>query len=207
MTGVDQAAAAAARVSAVFERVDRLHADGLARISLPPPDDPRRRELALQARRAAESAGRTALLDEARHTAGETVLQRFGDRLYRPTWVGLNWGVSMGRAADRAAAAAAVEDAVTAAVVEDLVDADATAELMGPFEQLAALAGTGPDGESLGDALSARPRSVRIVAALLATLFVGGIGAAVAGTIGLALPVAFWVVVLFLTRRPPPPSR
>ena len=201
------AAQAEARVTAVFDRLDRLHADGLARISLSPPGDARRRELGIRARRAAESAGRSALLEEARRNAGETVLRRFGDRQYRPTWFGLNWGVSMGQAADRAAAAAAVEDAVTAAVIEDLVDAETSRELMGPFEELAAFAGTGPDGDSLADALSARPRSVRIVAAVLATLFVGGIGAAAAGVVGLALPIAFWVVVLFLTRRPTPASR
>ena len=198
------AAQAEARVRAVFDRLDRLHADGLARIALAPPGNARRRELGIRAGRAAESAGRSALLEEARRSAGETVLQRFGDRQYRPTWFGLNWGVSMGGAADRAAAAAAVEDAVTAAVIEDLVDAETSTELMGPFEELASFAGTGPDGDSLADALSARPRWVPVVAALLATLFVGGMGVAAAGAIGLALPIAIWLLVLFLARRRTP---
>lgn len=86
---------------------------------------------------------------------------------YRPTWLGLNWAVSTGRAQDRVAWAIALEDAAIATVAEDLLKPDDVAELMWPFERLAGQATGGPPPESLGFALGTRPGKLTAVVFLL----------------------------------------
>jgi hypothetical protein len=87
-----------------------------------------------EAERLARTAGLEEVLAGARRRAQEHVLRMYGEGLYRPTMVGLNWGVSEGTIGDRVAAIEAVEDAVTATVVDPLADDELVARLMSPYE-------------------------------------------------------------------------
>jgi hypothetical protein len=113
---------ARARLDALFDAFDRLTPDELARIGLVRADPFERQALHSTVTAAARSGGRSALLSEANEAARDAVLRRYAAGGLRPTWLGLNWGVSQGTTNDRVAIVEALEDAAAAAVVEDLVD-------------------------------------------------------------------------------------
>jgi hypothetical protein len=124
--------------------------------------------------------------------ARQALIQAFSFRAYEPTWFGLNWGRSLGRADDRARLLAAVEDAAVAAVVADLLPEDDVVALREPFERVASMAGTAPAANPLIEGAVGRR-------ALVAALFVlSAVGAAALGG-GLAALAA-----LGARRRPPP---
>ena len=132
------------RVGAFLKALERLAVDDLAVLALPESDPDERIDLLARAITAAEQAGR---LDEVRAAPGrarEAVIQAFAFRAYDPTWFGLNWGRSLGRADDRARLLAAVEDAAVAAVVADLLPEDDVVALREPFERISSMAGTAP---------------------------------------------------------------
>jgi hypothetical protein len=130
------------RTAAFLETLSRFTVDDLAVLALPEPDPDERTALLARAITIAEEAGR---LDEVRAAPGrarEVIVQAFSFRAYDPTWFGLNWGRSLGRADDRARLLAAVEDAAIAAVVADLLPEDDVAALREPFERITSMAGT-----------------------------------------------------------------
>lgn len=132
------------RTAAFLETLSRLTVDDLAVLALPEPDPDERTALLARAITAAEDAGR---LDEVRAAPGrarDAIVQAFSFRAYDPTWFGLNWGRSLGRADDRARLLAAVEDAAIAAVVADLLSEDDVAALREPFERISSMTGTAP---------------------------------------------------------------
>lgn len=133
-----------ARVEAFLAGVERTSIDDLIMLALPMPDPTGRRERLAVATRAATDAGRDALLAEARARVRAVLVDGFARRAYDPTWFGLNWGRSLGRARDRAALVAAAEDAATGAVVEDLIDPALVEDLASPFTSVAGMRGTAP---------------------------------------------------------------
>ena len=166
------------RVGAFLEVLERLAVDDLAMLALPEPDPEERSALLVRAEAAAAKAGRLDELRAAPSRAREAVVQAFAFRAYEPTWFGLNWGRSLGRADDRARLVAAVEDAAVAAVVADLLPGDDVAALREPFEHVASMAGTAPAASPLIEG----PRRRRaLVAALFALTFAGA--AAIGGSI------------------------
>jgi hypothetical protein len=180
------------RTAAFLETLSRLSVDDLAVLALPEPDPDERTALLARAITAAEEAGR---LDEVRAAPGrarEIIVQAFSFRAYDPTWFGLNWGRSLGRADDRARLLAAVEDAAIAAVVADLLPEDDVAALREPFERIASMAGTAPAANPLIEG-SGRRRALAV--ALFALTAAGA--AAIGG--GLA-----WFATLGGRRRRPP---
>jgi hypothetical protein len=78
-------------------------------------------------------AGLGSLLHDTRQRARDYVIRAYAADLYRPTWVGLNWGVSSGILADRLAVTTAVEDAAMAAVVDGVASAEIVDDLR-PFD-------------------------------------------------------------------------
>lgn len=137
------------RTAVFLATLSRFSVDDLAVLALPEPDPDERIDLRARAITAAEEAGR---LDEVRAAPGrarEIIVQAFSFRAYDPTWFGLNWGRSLGRADDRARLLAAVEDAAVAAVVADLLPEDDVAALREPFERIASMAGTAPAANPL----------------------------------------------------------
>jgi hypothetical protein len=192
MTDRAQAGEGVDRIAAFLETLSRLAVDDLAVLALPEPDPNERTALRGRAEAAAERAGRLQEVRVAPDRAREALIQAFSFRAYEPTWFGLNWGRSLGRADDRARLLAAVEDAAVAAVVADLLPEDDVVALREPFERVASMAGTAPAANPLIEGAVGRR-------ALVAALFVlSAVGAAALGG-GLAALAA-----LGARRRPPP---
>jgi hypothetical protein len=180
------------RTAVFLATLSRFNVDDLAVLALPEPDPGQRTALLARAITAAEEAGR---LDEVRAAPGrarEIIVQAFSFRAYDPTWFGLNWGRSLGRADDRARLLAAVEDAAIAAVVADLLPEDDVAGLREPFERIASMAGTAPAANPLIHGPNRRR-------AVIGAVFV--LGAAGAAALGGVIAA---VGALGAKRRPPP---
>ena len=128
----DEAAAAEARVAALFERAARVN---LGVVVVAPPDDTRiaAREVATAA---ADGAGRGGLLDEATAAARDVVVKAFAGAGFSGTWAATEMAVSVARATDRVAAVSAFEEATVAAVAEDLVDDDTLEILRSTWDEL-----------------------------------------------------------------------
>jgi hypothetical protein len=137
---VDDDAAARGRLERLFADLDRLTPDELGRIGLRPAAPEERRELRAAVDEAARRTGRGALVEEARQSAVDAVLGRYAAGGLRPTFVGLNWGLSQGTVEDRVAIAEAVSDAAAAAVVEDALDPKVAAALALDARQVVGLA-------------------------------------------------------------------
>ncbi len=196
--------AARGRVEAVLDDFSRME---LQVVVVAPPDSTR---LAARdrARSAAIAAGRGTLLDEAVEAAREITMRAFARGGFSGTWAATDMAVSVVRASDRVAAAAAVEEAVTAAVVEDLVDAETLGELRATWDELASLRGIPSPGSLAGFASPVAgamrgPIQIAIVVGfIVACAAVGfGLGFGV-GLIPLAIGVA--VVAALLRRRGEP---
>jgi hypothetical protein len=136
---------AADPLEAYLAELGRLSIDDLAMVALPEPDPDERAALLQRAVDAAASAGRREALSAAPGQARDALFRSYSRRGYDPTWFGLNWGRSLGRADDRARLVAAVEDAAVAAVVSDLLPDDDIAALREPFEIASSMAGAAPD--------------------------------------------------------------
>jgi len=203
---------AIARVRSLFAEFGRLGREDLAAISVPGPD-PARLAARERAVAAAHEAGLGELLDAARAAVREGTLGEFGDATYRPTWIALNWAVSMGTARDRAAMAVALEDAMIAAVARDRIsDADRDA-LSWAYERVAGLARGRADTESLAAATD-RYRSgpgrvllVVIAVVMLVSLVVLGSPALPAGAVILVLVMAGIFAAALTTALPARRSR
>ena len=134
--------AAADRLDAFLARLDRLSLEDLRLIALPLPDPGERAALLGHVSRAAADAGRTGLVDTARERARSAITIAYDRHLYDPTWIGLNWGRSMGTTKDRLGLVIATEDAAVAAVMADLLDEDTVTTLSEPFEHAAGMVGS-----------------------------------------------------------------
>lgn len=179
------------RVGAFLEALSRLAVDDLVVLALPEPDPDERAALIARAEDAAQQAGRLGEVRRAAERASDAVVLAFSFRAYDPTWLGLNWGRSLGRAADRARLVMAIEDAAIAAVVADLLSEEDLALLREPFERVAAMAGSAASASPRIDATHGR-RGV------LAAAFV--LGALMTATVGGGL-----VVLVLLAARPRSP--
>jgi hypothetical protein len=125
--------AAERRVQAFLDDLDRLDIDALVQTALPAsgPDVTAARH---EAERLAREAGLEDVLADARATVRTTLIRRYDAGMYRPTMVGLQWGISEGSVDDRVRTVEAALDAVTAAVIEPLAPAGLVEQLASPFE-------------------------------------------------------------------------
>lgn len=146
--------AAEDRLEALLARLDRLSADDLVALVADDLDDPGRGAALAAVAAAAEAAGRADLVADARAAVRDGVLARLGERLFRPTFLDPNWGLSGGRAEDRARAAVLLADAAAAEAVADLVDPTHRAVLLEPAEDLLGFADGRPMEGSLARALA-----------------------------------------------------
>ncbi|MFL5725764.1 MAG: hypothetical protein ACJ76W_07515 [Chloroflexota bacterium] len=186
------AAAPPARpIDAFLAELGRLSVDDLAMVALPEPDPDERAALLQRAVDAAHAANRREELATAPGRARDQLFRAWSRRGYEPTWFGLNWGRSLGRADDRARLVAAVEDAAVAAVVADLVSPEDVGALREPFDIASSMAGAGPSSNPIvrgspGErAAVVFASAVAISAAVLTGAFVLG-GAVAAGLLALA---------------------
>ena len=114
--------AARTRVAALLDTLPLIDLQVVV-VSMP---DETRQVARAKAIEAAAAAGRGALLDEATSAVREAVLGIFSRSGFSGTWALTDMAVSVTRAEDRVAAAAALEEAAMAAVVEDIVDEETT---------------------------------------------------------------------------------
>jgi hypothetical protein len=212
-------ARARVRLEALFEGFDRLTPDELARIGLRRDHGQARRSQLDAVEAAAAAHGRTALLEEARTSARDTVLNRYSAGGLHPTWVGLNWGLSQGRIEDRVAIVEALEDAAAVAVVADVVDPDVADALSLDAEHLVGLAAGEANEGALSRAVEPPPagyhdtagRKVAVgtgafavaMAGLAVSLVATGIGVTLEASIGLGVAsgVVAAGIVFALARR------
>jgi hypothetical protein len=211
--GPEGEAAARARVDALFERFNCLTPVELSHIGLQRPDPDRHRARMEAVEAAATASGRGALLGEARAEARELVLRRYGEGTLNPTWVGLNWAVSGGPAADRAAISLALSDAAAAAVVEDLVAREVSDAMSIDAEHVLGLAAGDAYEGALSRAVEPPPpdlpdppgRKVVVYGGAVvggALVFLSG-AVLVTPPIGLAGGIVFAMIVIAQGRRAP----
>ena len=175
-------------LAAFLAELGRFSVDDLAMVALPEPDPEERAALLQRAVDAAHAADRREALAMAPARAREQLFRAWSRRGYEPTWFGLNWGRSLGRADDRARLVAAVEDAAVAAVMADLLSPEDVGALREPFEIATSMAGAAPAsnpiirGSGPQRGFVAALLGLGIVGAVLTTgaLLVGGAMAAVA---------------------------
>lgn len=169
------------RLAPFLEQLYRRNLDDLGMISLPEPDPVARGELLASATAAAVAAGpdRLAELRAVPDRVGELAFRSFSFRGYEPSWFGLMWGRSIGRAGDRARLVAAVEDAAVAELVADLLPADDLAALREPFELASSMAGA---ASSVNPRIASR-KAAGVVAGVYLAAWLAGAGAVIAGAI------------------------
>ena len=197
-------AAARKRVEAILDRLARID---LQLIVVAPPDAMRQaaRE---RARTAAVRTGRAALLAEAVDAARETSVRAFARGGFSGTWAATDMGVSVMRASDRVAAAAAFEEAAIAEVVEDLVDEHTLEVLRASAEALLRLKGLPTPGSlsniaASRDGVTRRPLIVFLAILLVPIAFVLWIGVgAWSGLITLAVGIGIIGSLVRNERRP-----
>ena len=192
--------AARARVAALLDTLPTIDLQVVV-VSMP---DETRRAARARATQAAVAAGRGGLLDEATAAVREAVLGIFSRSGFSGTWALTDMAVSVTRAEDRVAAAAALEEAAMAAIVEDIVDEETTDILRSTTAGLFDLTGM-PTPGSLSSFASPKGGSARgpiEIAALVAYALVCVVIAAVASLgIGLLALAAGLVVAAGLTRQ------
>jgi hypothetical protein len=198
--------AARSRVGALLDELSRIQLQVVV-VGLP---DATRRAARERARDAAIVAGRGALLDEATSTVREAVLRTFSRAGFSGTWAVTDMAVSVVRARDRVAAAAAFEEAAMAAIVEDLVDTETLDILRSTHDQLRAMAGMPAPGSLASVATPPsdldRPWTMPLGIAMAALALVGAVAAlsvaSVSGAIAFVFGAAVLVGVARRRRRP-----
>ena len=198
-------AAARGRVEALIDRLNRVD---LHVVVVAAPDATR---LAARdrARSAAIVAGRGALLNEATAAARQVTVRAFSRAGFSGTWAATDMSVSVARASDRVAAAAAFEEAATAAVVEDLVDGDTLEVLRSTSNELVDLTGLPTPGSLSAIASRAGPTIGGVQVAIVAAFVIvaGFVALAVGSGAGLLLLAGALAVVFGLARRLKRPDR
>jgi hypothetical protein len=173
------------RLAPFLERLSHRNLDDLGMIALPEPDPAERAELLGRATRAAAAAGedRLAELRSIPDRVGDLAFRSYSFRGYEPSWFGLVWGRSIGRAADRARLVAAVEDAAVAEVVADLLPEDDLAALREPFELASSMVGAAP---GVNPRFTSR-RTAGVMAGVWLAAWFAGAGAVLGGAVAALL--------------------
>jgi hypothetical protein len=116
-----------------MDRLDRLSIEELRIRATRPANASSHLQTLERAELLALQQGRAEILRTARETVERWVFRVFGDHQYQPTWVGLNWGRSLGTADDRVEIARTLREAVTGLIVWDLVSDGDRTELLGAW--------------------------------------------------------------------------
>jgi hypothetical protein len=179
------------RLALFLQVLDRLSLDDLGMTALPEPDAAARSERFDRAMAAAGRAGpdRQAELEATPRRIREHLLAAYNDRGFQPSWFGVMWARSIGRADDRAHLISAIEDAGIAAVVHDLLPADDLAALREPFVLAASMRSTAPS-------INPRIELPERAAPLIAIVLVGSLL-----VVGSVVVFVFLILVATATRR------
>lgn len=130
-------AAAIDRLERFAARLEHVSVEAFRQVATDNPDTPERQARRTEAAGIAAAAGLDGVLDDALQRVRDYVLRAYSGSAYRPTWIGLNWGFSLGPTRDRVATIVAVQDAATAAVIEPLAPDELLDALRAPFELIA----------------------------------------------------------------------
>jgi hypothetical protein len=189
--------AAIDRLERFAARLEHVSAEALRQVALPNPDSAERQALRSQADTIARDAGMTAAVDDARERVRDYVMRVYAASNYRPTWIGLNWGGSMGPVTDRLGTIAAVQDAATATVIEPFAPTELLTDLMAPFELIAAGVTTRDGFETPRLVDLRRVQGGPLVGAIaLVSLGVTFVGLFIAGLWPLAVAIVVVIAVL-----------
>ncbi|MFL5640798.1 MAG: hypothetical protein ACJ771_00475 [Chloroflexota bacterium] len=166
--------------------------------------DATRRAARETAREAATAGGRGPLLDESAAAARDIAVRSFARSGFSGTWAVTDMAVSVTRAEDRVAAAAAFEEAAMAAVVDDLVDEETADILRSTTDGLIDMTGT-PTPGSLASFASPAAGAVRGPIEVGALIVFGIICIVIAAIvdlgIGLLVLAGGLALVAFVTRQ------
>jgi hypothetical protein len=193
-------AAARARVASLLDELSPIQLQVVV-VGRP---DATRQAARDRARDAAIVAGRGELLEEAIGVVRDAVLRTFARAGFSGTWAATDMAVSVVRAEDRVAAAAAFEEAAMAAIVEDLVD-DHTLDVLrstsGEFRDLAGLPTPGSLSELGTPAAEAIRGPIQLI--IVATACIAGAAAALAvGSVtGLLVVIGAYAIAVGAWRR------
>lgn len=135
--GDEERAAAIGRFDAFAANLERFSVEAFRTVSLHVRDPDARDRLAREASTIAAGAGISDVLERAREAAVRHVTGVYDEGMFRPTLMGLNWGLSDGPTRDRVAIVQAVQNAVTAAVLGPLAPPALTAALTDPYDAIA----------------------------------------------------------------------
>ena len=200
MGQADEVQAAARRVGQFLAEIERLGPADYERFALGELDTDGRRAARHMADDAAQAAGLSRLLEDARAEARSAVARSLAGDQFQPTFVGLNWSRATARAVDQAAMIAAVEDAASAAVVEGLVPAVVVDRLREPFEFVVAAAPSATDpprrpdrSDRFGRWITWAVIGLLVVSIVLATQLTG--------ILEVGIPVAMIVVIVWAASR------
>jgi hypothetical protein len=196
--------AALDRLERFAARLERVSAEALRQVAAPSLDSDERVALRARADEIAASAGLDGLVDDARGRVRDYVMRVYSTSNFRPTWIGLNWGGSMGPVTDRLGAIAVVQDAATAAVIEPFAPLELLTDLGAPFERIAAGAPVTDGYEPPPIVDLRRVQGGPLVAVFaLVSLGVTFVGLLIAGLWPVAAAIVVGVVVLvgLATRR------
>lgn len=192
---------AEARVDRFFDRLAHVAAADLEGLSLPRSVLDDRAEVRRQAVDGAAAVGLGGVIVEARQQARDFVTRAYVANQYRPTWVGLNWGVSTGRVEDRLVVTRALEDAAIAAVVEGVVPAEIVDDLREPFELVRSVhaRGDAPARRRLG------PGALALVLAILGVWILDLVFFGFQfGVVAVGVPVLLGLVIIVTASRARP---
>lgn len=124
------------RLAAFSGKVERVRLEDLPLYAATPDGRAEHQQALDSAERAAAESGRGRAVEVARSSVGEFLLRFYGDSQYRPTWVGLNWGQSLGTTDDRVRVMRSLGEAVAALVLWDVLTEGQRDELLGPWAAL-----------------------------------------------------------------------
>lgn len=203
MTPADPAdAAAASRVEAALDRLSRVNLQVVV-VAMP---DPVRLAAQDRGRRAAADAGRSTLLADACRAARDLADRAFARGGFSGTWAIAETGMSVTRAADRVAAAAAFEEVAIAAIAEDILDPDTLEILRSTAGSMAGLTGIPTPGAlsslaSPHQGTAQGPWPTVAIAAFVVCLIVATFALGV-GVASIAIMLSVALVAGLLRRRP-----
>ena len=125
------------RLAAFAARLERIGLEDFRSVALAPSAAADRAEARAAASRAVEAAGLSDVWDDAQRAVHQHIGRVYAGGGFRPTFVGVNWGLSTGSVDDRVAATAAVEDAALASLADGLAAERDVDTLRDPFEVIA----------------------------------------------------------------------
>jgi hypothetical protein len=125
------------RLAAFAARLERIGLEDFRLVALAPSAAVERADTREAALQALEAAGLADIWADTERAIDAHIDRVYSGGGFRPTFVGVNWGLSTGSVGDRVAATAAVKDAALASLADGLATEGDVDTLRAPFEVIA----------------------------------------------------------------------